>query len=57
MTVEFLVEVLFLDLVSLWHPGGKRREEYCTLGHPETRRERMYLLFWPKMEGVLSREL
>lgn len=48
VNIKFLEEVLFLAPVSLRHPAGKWRDENCTLGYPEIRGERMYLLFWPK---------
>lgn len=35
VNMKFLREVLFLSPVSLRHPGGKWRDENCTLGYPE----------------------
>lgn len=48
VSVKFLVEVLFLGPVSLRHPGGKWRDENCTLGLSRDTGERMYHLFWPR---------
>lgn len=46
--MKFLVELLFLGPLSPRHPGRKWRDENCTLGYPETWREKDVLLFWPK---------
>lgn len=47
--IKFLVEVLFLGPVSLRHPGGKWKDENCTLGlSRDTRAENIPLILAQK---------
>lgn len=55
--MKLLAEVLFLGPVSLRHPGGKWRDEGCTLGYPYTQGERTYLCFGLKEVAPEQKEL